>query len=516
LWVPCRTDRIRHTVGSRAFAARWCSMQLIVIAAFAIVLAMPPGGWPDVWVESLPLTLVLVAALMLVPGLLAGAGAALAISRLRRGGSDGPAHRLYGGFSAAARFGLLAGLVVTLVGTSWHYVVRHTLGLGAVPLVDELVLLTPFFVGVLLCWLAAYPAERVLRLRPVSGSRGDDAGNDVPPSRDASGAAARPWPLAEYMMFNIRHHLLLMAVPMAIILLAKDVAESYRRELADWTGAPWAAEACLAATAGVMFLVAPVIMRRMWTTVRLADGPLRQTLEDFCGRIGLRYREILLWRTGRMVVNAAVMGLVWPVRYVMLSDGLLDALAPREVEAVFGHEAGHVKHHHLFYYVLFAAAAAMVAFGGFELARRFWTLPISPSEQTLWALTVMLPIWLGGFGWVSRRFERQADWFAVDCLASELADGSSDLPARQTMAAELYAATLYRIAALNGIAPEARSWRHSSIASRMEFARWCARDAVGRRRFAHSIWWVKLVLFVITLVGGVTGMIMYWPSAWRL
>jgi len=491
-------------------------MQLIVIAAFAIVLSMPPRGWPDVWVESLPLTLALVAAQMLIPGLLTGAGAVLATWRLRRGGSDGSAHRLYGGFTAAARVGLIAGLVVTLVGTSWHNVVRHTLGLGAVPLVDELVLLMPFFAGVLLCWLAAYPAERVLRLRPPSGLKADEAGGQVSGTSDGSDADGRAWPLAEYMMFNIRHHLLLMAVPMAVILLAKDVADSYRRELADWTGAPWAAEACLAATAGVMFLVAPVIMRRMWTTVRLADGSLRQMLENLCGRIGLRYREILLWRTGRMVVNAAVMGLLWPVRYVMLSDGLIEALAPREVEAVFGHEAGHVKHHHLFFYVLFAAAAAMIAFGGFELARRFWTLPISPSEQTLWALSVMLPIWLGGFGWVSRRFERQADWFAVTCLASEVGDAGSDLPVRQTMAAELYAATLYRIAVLNGIAPEARSWRHSSIASRMEFARWCARDAAGLRRFTRSLWWVKLVLFMITLVGGVTGMVMYWPSAWRI
>jgi STE24 endopeptidase len=491
-------------------------MQLIVIAAFAIVLAMPARGWPDVWVESLPATLALVAAQMLLPGLLAGAGAMLATWRLRRGGSDGAAHRLYGGFTAAARVGLIAGLVVTLVGSSWHEVVRYTLALGAVPLVDELVLLLPFFVGVLLCWLAAYPAERVLRLLPPSKSKGDEAGAPVPGTSDDSGVGGRVWPLAEYMMFNIRHHLLLMAVPMAVILLAKDVADRYRRELADWTGAPWAAEACLAATAGVMFVVAPVIMRRMWTTVRLADGPLRQTLENLCGRIGLRYREILLWRTGRMVVNAAVMGLLWPVRYVMLSDGLIEALAPREVEAVFGHEAGHVKHHHLFFYVLFAAAAAMVAFGGFELARRFWLLPISPSEQTLWALSVMLPIWLGGFGWVSRRFERQADWFAVTSLVSEVGDADTDLPVRQTMAAELYAATLYRIAVLNGIAPEARSWRHSSIASRMEFARRCARDEAGLRRFTRSLWWVKLVLFMVTLVGGVTGMVMYWPSAWRI
>jgi len=491
-------------------------MQLIVIAAFAVVLAMPPQGWPDVWVESLPLTLALVAAQMLVPGLLAGAGAALAVARRKRGEPDGSAHRLYGGLAAAARLGLLAGLVVTLVGTSWPHVVRYTLALGALPLVDELVLLIPFFVGVLLCWLAAYPAERGLRLRPVSRSRGYDGSGDSSPAGRGSAAAGGQWPLGEYMMFNIRHHLLLMAVPMAIILLAKDVADSYRHELANATGAPWAAEACLAATAGVMFLIAPVIMRRMWTTVRLADGPLRQVLENLCGRIGLRYREILLWRTGRMVVNAAVMGLVWPVRYVMLSDGLLDALSPREVEAVFGHEAGHVKHHHLFFYVLFAAAAAMVAFGGFELARRFWLLPISPSEQTLWALTVMLPIWLVGFGWVSRRFERQADWFAVDCLAGGLAERDSDLPVRQGMAAEMYANTLHRIAVLNGIAPEARSWRHSSIASRMEFARWCARDATGRKRFTHSVWWAKLIVFVVTLVGGVTGIIMYWPSAWRI
>jgi len=35
----------------------------------------------------------------------------------------------------------------------------------------------------------------------------------------------------------------------------------------------------------------------------------------------------------------------------------------RQVEAVFGHEAGHVKHYHIHFYLLFAALSMLVVGG---------------------------------------------------------------------------------------------------------------------------------------------------------
>src|SRR5947208_8027930 len=69
----------------------------------------------------------------------------------------------------------------------------------------------------------------------------------------------------------------------------------------------------------------------------------------------LRFRgsDLLLWDTHGGVANAMVAGPLPWVRYVFLSDRLLEGLTPDEVEAVFGHEVGHVRHGHLLYYMAF-------------------------------------------------------------------------------------------------------------------------------------------------------------------
>src|SRR5690606_775026 len=96
-------------------------------------------------------------------------------------------------------------------------------------------------------------------------------------------------------------------------------------------------------------------------------GELRERLEDLCRRIGLTYRRILIWESDGMVVNAAVMGLLRPVRYMLLSDGLLEMMDDRKIEAVFGHEAGHVKNRHIQYYLLVAVLSMLLVGGVAEL-----------------------------------------------------------------------------------------------------------------------------------------------------
>ena len=58
----------------------------------------------------------------------------------------------------------------------------------------------------------------------------------------------------------------------------------------------------------------------------------------------LRYREILLWHTENNMGNAAVVGLVPRLRYILLSDLLLETMDDRQIEAVFAHEIGHIVH----------------------------------------------------------------------------------------------------------------------------------------------------------------------------
>ena len=67
----------------------------------------------------------------------------------------------------------------------------------------------------------------------------------------------------------------------------------------------------------------------------LNAGVVRDRLESLGERIGLRFRDILLWKSGGVMVNAAVMGIFAPVRYVLLSDALLSGMTPEQVDRIF-------------------------------------------------------------------------------------------------------------------------------------------------------------------------------------
>ncbi|MDP6381207.1 MAG: hypothetical protein QF662_07675, partial [Phycisphaerae bacterium] len=95
----------------------------------------------------------------------------------------------------------------------------------------------------------------------------------------------------------------------------------------------------------------------------------------------------------------------------------------------------------------------------------------------------LLFFWLVVFGYVSRRCELEADLYAIQattclagCTPSEAAILGTKESDRAVWAdaiclhkAVVFAEALERIARLNGISPQARSWRHFSIARRVRF-----------------------------------------------
>src|SRR5205807_2026386 len=106
------------------------------------------------------------------------------------------------------------------------------------------------------------------------------------------------------------------------------------------------------------------------------------------------------------------------LRYVFLSDRLLDDLTPDEVEAVFGHEVGHVRHGHLLYYALFLSLSLAVLGLGWELGDLLLTAGTETAvthstDGDAWSMVPQ--VLLAGayvfmaFGFLSRRCERQAD-----------------------------------------------------------------------------------------------------------
>src|SRR4051812_32156957 len=117
--------------------------------------------------------------------------------------------------------------------------------------------------------------------------------------------------------------------------------------------------------------------------------------------------------------NAAVMGLVPQMRYILLSDVLLETMTDDQIEAVFAHEIGHVKHWHMGWYVVLVATLLLLFFGpGQLISNRIDQMVRPPAWLNKEMIgTIGAVAGFGGFflifGYLSRWFERQADVYAA-------------------------------------------------------------------------------------------------------
>ena len=142
-------------------------------------------------------------------------------------------------------------------------------------------------------------------------------------------------------------------------------------------------------------------------------------LFEIARRHGVRFHDVLLWKTQNQMGNAAVMGFMPRFRYVLISDLLLETMHDEQIEAIFAHEIGHVMHRHL-YWLMAAMATMMFAMAGpgQMLADAIASLQgqhpwLADSAQLAIMLGVAIGLFALVFGYVSRKFERQADVFAA-------------------------------------------------------------------------------------------------------
>jgi STE24 endopeptidase len=506
------------------------SMQFVVFAAFAIVLSLPPEGPAQAWVRvSQPFWIWLAVAGYVLAAATAGG---ITTRRVKNKLDQDPAwlpgaQRRLGRGNTLVRVVLLVGFGVLVYLTGWTKLVRGWDGIDRVWGLDELVVLLPFFLAVLVSWTALHPADCAVRWVALEARLW------------ASVPARPPWSLRAFLRFRFRQDVLIIAVPMLPILAANDFVtlHAVRIRQALW-GIGWADQAVLVAIAGAIFTVAPVMLRYIWHTRVLPKGELRDRLEGLCRRVGLKYQQILVWESDGMMINAAVMGLFRPVRYVLLSDGLLEMMDDAKIEAVFGHEAGHVKCRHIEYYLLFAVVSMLIVGGIMELvgrAAREWpgTFDRIPDfESYVWVLAtvLILLIWSLGFGAVSRKFELQADLFGTRSVTPKpegcdrpcFVHGTAQAFEEESLsrdeavcasAAELFAGALERIARLNGIPIDANSWRHSSISDRMTRLREYAIDPDAAAGLDWTVMLIKGLLTAGTVVGLAIAVYLYWPQA---
>jgi Zn-dependent protease with chaperone function len=268
---------------------------------------------------------------------------------------------------------------------------------------------------------------------------------------------------------------------------------------------------CLLALLFGMFLLMPFVLRFALRTKPLPDGPLRTRLEAYSRRVEFRARDILVWPTGGDTPNAVVVGALPRFRYVFITDGLLKTLDEDEIEAVFAHEAGHARRGHVPLFFGFTAVLTLVQFvpGADALlgGALSWMPPLART------LVVML-VWMGVvFGWVSRRFEQEADVFGIETLPLPAdAPPGTDHP---------FPRALERIGAEVGEIREVTGWRHFSTSDRVAFARQFVADADVRRRTRGSIRLLRgtlltvIVGFALAAAARVPGEVRRAPRIWE-
>jgi STE24 endopeptidase len=236
----------------------------------------------------------------------------------------------------------------------------------------------------------------------------------------------------------------------------------------------------------LLAILFPSLLRHVWQTRPLDPGPLRDRLEGTARRAGFKARDILVWNTGGMMLNAAVAGFVPLFRYVFLTDGLLNRLSDAQIQAVFGHEIGHLRHRHLFLRIvaMFAPVGLGLLIDGVfpGFLRQVGARITAEGDMLPVAMGVLALVGLAGyllfvFGPYCRLLEGQADLFGCRALAA----------AAQAEPVATYVSALEDLATAGAIDRERSSWQHASIAARVEFVRRIASDPAFELRFHRRI-----------------------------
>jgi len=332
--------------------------------------------------------------------------------------------------------------------------VTHALWPTSLRLVDRLLVLLPMLLIVLVATWGSFISIAVLR-RALAAQGLPQADSHVR--------------FPAYLLFQIRQQLLILLVPFVLILGSRDVVWLIAGR---WIGD--LADLAILVSVFAVFIFSPVMLRLIWPTDPLPDGPLRSRLSKVAERSGTGIGEVLVWHTGGFLTNACLAGVIPPFRYVFLTDNLTAQFHPAQVEGIFGHELAHARFRHMPFFLLVALGGTVVVVLLTPLLDAFALLGDLP------VVLILVLYWGGFFGVLSRRFERQSDLMGarlvacpgeVDPMACSVhhPDRPRDPDAICPFQAWAFTSALSQIAALNGAAVSAPRWRHGSIAGRIAF-----------------------------------------------
>ncbi|HGY92716.1 MAG TPA: hypothetical protein ENK43_16225 [Planctomycetes bacterium] len=269
----------------------------------------------------------------------------------------------------------------------WRHFIDHSLGLADVWFVEEALLILP--------WVFVY-LSLLIRQRTLRALLANKA----------------PWPYPDYLVFHLR----LLVIP--AILVGMNVVESRladpSRSIGRWLQFyPTAAYGVFMAWTLLLVVFSPFLVRLAFPTRSMRPGPLRSRFEALAAHAGFRFMDIRVCPTHGYIMNAAFVGVLGRLRYVVFTDAILERLSDDDLVGVFAHEMGHSQRRHIpMNLVLFMGfSLAMFAMSGGGLATT------EPGVMDAVIPLVAFPVFLFlVFSPVARSFETEADVYAGEIL----------------------------------------------------------------------------------------------------
>ena len=247
------------------------------------------------------------------------------------------------------------------------------------------------------------------------------------------------------------------------------------------------------------FIYAPFLLNFLWPTRPLDDSELGKRLRRLAEQNGIKYRDIVVWQTRPFnIANAAVAGLAPWSRRIFLTDILLDSFSSDEIETIVAHEFGHIRYKHILTYFVFSLtyffsyALLYVAVGHPILVA--WDK--SPIVSALYTIVFLLLYFVFIFRFLSRRFEYQADLYAVNITRRPV----------------LFKQALYRLANMNFI-PRSLRWfleifsTHPSIERRFKFIDLACFDDPTTHRYRTYLLEAKILVILLPILVYLTHLI---------
>lgn len=334
------------------------------------------------------------------------------------------------------------------------YFYKHITILYYVQNSTEIILITPFFVG-------------LLGIHAVM--------HDVSITR------------REYLTFRFRL-LLLPIIPFIIINIFLDILSLFPTIVGGII-----LIALIIPLLALPHIIAPLLMQFLWKTVPLNNIELKQKLMELTEQSGIKYRDVAVWETGGLsIANAAVAGIIPSNRRIFITDALLRNFTDEQVTTVVAHEIGHIRHRHLPIFCIIMVLYIL----SYTLFIQLIADPLEsllPGYQLL--ITVIHILFFVFYfkvvlSFLSRRFEHQADLYAIELTDNPHAFKSALL--NLSLMSNLPRSLRYVIELFN---------THPSIERRIQFLENAEKMEPPIQRYRKCLLEVKVLIFLIPLMG---------------